>query len=437
MLELRLNFDQSDLPATGEYRRHLLARITPPSSKPPEDLPPLDLALVIDASGSMDGAPLDAAKQAAAVISQELDPSTRLTIVSFADDVVVHADSLTLDDAGRQAALRAVAAVHCRGTTDLHGGWQTGCTLLAEDEGCAAGRRRQVIVLSDGCANRGVVEPEQLALEARRMLDRGVTTSCVGVGDHYSPTQLSALAEHGGGACHDAEDPREIVEILLGEVRSLSDVVAEDVELVVTVPNGVRAAELSGLPSVFDGERLTVKVGALRGGRTREVVVRLGGDSGYWALTASAEMSWRSPGETTRQQVEASSATATPSLEPAALPTAQDARAMLVAWQADIVRWIASYNRDRNREAIRRLWRRDYEPFLAYASQLPETAEFQHAIRAIHAGSHREMSERSRKLSVDMTRKMARNEAAYYSGDKGSVAMQFDADRRRRSGGRR
>ena len=59
------------------------------------------------------------------------------------------------------------------------------------------------------------------------------------------------------------------------------------------------------------------------------------------------------------------------------------------------------------------------------------------AIRAIHAGSHREMSERSRKLSVDMTRKMARNEAAFYSADKGSVAMQFDPDRRRRSGGRR
>ena len=230
MLELNINFDQPDLPSEGEYRRHLLARVTPPQQEQTDDVAPLDLALVIDASGSMHGPPLDAAKQAAATLAQELDASTRLTVVSFANDVVVHADAVQLDDRGRAEALAMLASLEPRGTTDLHAGWLTGCTLLAEAED-AHGRRRHVVVLSDGRANQGVVEPEQLGPQARAQLDRGVTTSGVGVGDHYSPTQLSALAEHGGGALHDAVGAAEIVEILLGEVRSLGDVVAEDLEL--------------------------------------------------------------------------------------------------------------------------------------------------------------------------------------------------------------
>ena len=59
MLELNINFDQPDLPAEGEYRRHLLARVTPPQQEQTDDVAPLDLALVIDASGSMHGPPLD------------------------------------------------------------------------------------------------------------------------------------------------------------------------------------------------------------------------------------------------------------------------------------------------------------------------------------------------------------------------------------------
>ncbi len=437
MLELNIHFDQPDLPAEGEYRRHLLARVTPPQQEQTDDVAPLDLALVIDASGSMHGPPLDAAKQAAATLAQELDASTRLTVVSFANDVVVHADAVPLDDRGRAEVLAMLASLEPRGSTDLHAGWLTGCTLLAEAED-AHGRRRHVVVLSDGCANQGVVEPEQLGQQARAQLDRGVTTSGVGVGDHYSPTQLSALAEHGGGALHDAVGAAEIVEILLGEVRSLGDVVAEDLELVVTVPRGVRVAELSGSPSVFDGERLQVRLGSIRASRPREVVVRVGGDAGYGALPITAELSWRKPGETSRQRVEAPAVVATPRLAPAALPTAGDARAVLVAWQADIVRWVAAYNRDRNREAMRRLWRRDYEPFVAYASQLPETAEFADAIRAIQVGSQRHMSERRLKQSVDMSRKMARNEEAFYSQSRGDVAYQFRPEGApRRRGGRR
>ena len=220
MLDLNLRFDQPDLPTDGDYRRHLLARITPPEQEPSDDAPPLDLALVLDASGSMHGEPIDAAKQAAAMLADELDPSTRLTLVSFADDVVIHADRVPLDEGGR-----AVASVHCRGTTDLHGGWRTGCTLLADVEDDLSARQRQVVVLSDGCANRGVVEPEQLALEARRKVRR------VPHGQRLAARATAHLADdHGPGVDADAHADR-LRRVARGRLRAPAvDLSEEEIE---------------------------------------------------------------------------------------------------------------------------------------------------------------------------------------------------------------
>lgn len=425
MLTLQLQFDRLPVPGADGACCHLIARITPPPVAAPA-LPPLDLGLVIDASGSMNGAPLAAARQAVASLTDELPATTRLTVVSFAEDVVVHADAVPLDSAGRGAVRAAVERLRTRGSTDLHAGWMASAALLAA-EGDLAGRRRQLVVLSDGRANRGEVDPQVLAGLAAAQLARGIVTSCVGVGDHYSPHQLSALAEHGGGSCHDAMQAAEIVEILRGEVSSLAAIVAEDVQLELQLPEDCSARELAGMPQTFAPPRLVVQLGAARAGVERVAVVRLTGScllAGGPANALQGTLSWRWPGARART----SGPTVMIALDPATVaaePILPDAREVLAAWQAGLVRQVTDWNRDGDYERIAALWREQRPAFVAYAMLHAETAAFAATIAAVQEAADRPMHERTRKSTRDMAYKIARKEDLGYQRRRGSLAEQF------------
>lgn len=202
--------------------RHLLVDVTAPEAPRPADAerPPLDLALVIDASGSMQGEPLEAAKRAAAGVVEALGPRDRITVTSFADDVIRHVDSLSAADGGRARALKAIATLETRGCTDLAGGWSDGVQAL--DRARRDGAQRRVVILSDGHANVGETDPETLGLEAAAARDRGVVTTAVGIGDGYSTTQLAALCENGGGNLHHAARAEEIIEVVCGELGEIT-----------------------------------------------------------------------------------------------------------------------------------------------------------------------------------------------------------------------
>ena len=82
--------------------------------------PPINVALVLDRSGSMSGAPLAAARAAAERFAAFLSPADRLAVVTFDDEVdVVFGPA----PGGDPAALDAIARVVAGGSTNLSGGW--------------------------------------------------------------------------------------------------------------------------------------------------------------------------------------------------------------------------------------------------------------------------------------------------------------------------
>ncbi len=274
-LRARLHLDRAASPASERAVHHLLLRLEAPEVQPAADRPtvPLDLALVLDASGSMSGEPLEFARRAAMRVAESLGPDDRLAVVSFADDVRVDLPPTLMDAAGRDRALGALAALHTRGLTNLSGGWFRGVECVGHDTGRS--RRQRVVLLSDGHANRGITDPRELAEHAAQIAARGVVTSCVGVGADYSPHQLQALAEAGGGGVHHAARPEEIVEVILGELQETRAVFAEGLRLELELPRSVLAENLHGAAEGHEGDRYRFEVGPILAGHARDLVVRL------------------------------------------------------------------------------------------------------------------------------------------------------------------
>jgi Ca-activated chloride channel family protein len=218
--------------------------------------PPINVALVLDRSGSMDGPPLAAAREAAGRFASFLSREDRLSIVTF-DDVVetIYGPA----PGGDPGALDAIAAVRARGSTNLSGGWLMGRKLVAR--GRVEGTNR-VVLLTDGQANAGVVAPDELAGLARGAASRSVSTTCIGFGAHFNEDLLEGMAQAGGGNYWYAEADDQMTAIFEGEIEGLVALAAQNVEVGVrlTHANVAGVSFLQSYPVVQDADGWRVRL---------------------------------------------------------------------------------------------------------------------------------------------------------------------------------
>ncbi|MGE4552032.1 MAG: VWA domain-containing protein, partial [Desulfovibrionaceae bacterium] len=241
---------------------------------------PVDLVLVLDRSGSMDGVKLALARRAALSLVDKLGPADRFALVSYADDVTVHGPLRVMDEAGRAAARAEVAGVFAGGGTNLGGGLAHGLALLdqaAEEArpGLPAGafvpRLGRLVLISDGKANQGVVDPAELGRLAAEGMARGATVSCLGVGLDFNEAALSSLAESGGGSYAFLDDPGRLAGALEAELRHARNVAAAALAVRVALPGDVLLTDAAGYPVRFRDGAAVFHPGDLSVGQTREL----------------------------------------------------------------------------------------------------------------------------------------------------------------------
>lgn len=236
----------------------------------------LDLALVIDRSGSMSGLRLRAAREAAEGILKTLaGQEVRLGLVAF-NDGVLRSEGW----AGPAEARFFLDALVAQGSTDLFRGWQVGQQMLTPQKG----RLRAVLLLTDGRANRGLTQPEAIAAEVLQAAQRGVYTSTVGIGLGYNEALLSNMAEVGGGThlfLPDEAAP-ELTQALLEELAFLRGTVLDGVELKLL---GARATPLLG---VWEGGQ--GYLGPMAPGEVRTLLLQLEPLSDVATLEAEVQL---------------------------------------------------------------------------------------------------------------------------------------------------
>jgi len=226
----------------------VLVRIQAPDA--PAELPkrnPLHVSLVIDRSGSMSGQPLEEAKRCAEFVLDGLQSTDQLSVVVYDSDVQTLFPATRLTD--KEPIRRAIRSVHSGGMTDLHGGWFQGAETLAPHTKEDATSR--VILLSDGCANQGLTDPDQIYAQCAEFATAGVSTSTYGLGGSFNEELMIGMARHGQGNAYYGRTADDLMDPFREEFELLNALCARRPRLEVTPAAGVSVKVLNAY--VADG----------------------------------------------------------------------------------------------------------------------------------------------------------------------------------------
>jgi Ca-activated chloride channel family protein len=155
----------------------------------------------------------------------------------------------------------------------VSGGWFAGCEQVAL--GLDQGAVNRCLLLTDGLANRGITNPDELTGHVTALRERGVSTTTFGVGNDFDEVLLQAMADAGGGHFYYIADGAQIRDHIASEVGETLEVTAHDVAVEIVHPEGVRVEAISPQRVEGRGSRTIVAVGDLVADQLVEVVLRL------------------------------------------------------------------------------------------------------------------------------------------------------------------
>jgi Ca-activated chloride channel family protein len=237
---------------------------------------PLNFCLVLDRSGSMQGAKLAALKDAVKRVIETLTPQDIVAIVLFDDTVQTLVPATFATD--KAALIAQVDAIEEAGGTAMSGGMAAGIVELRKNHD--PGRVGAMLLLTDGQTWGDEDRCRALAQELAR---DGVRITALGLGAEWNEALLDDIAEATGGISDYIADPAQITTFFQHAVRTAQGTVARDARLLLRLvrdatPRAVyRASPVIanlGYQPIGDSE-IAVRLGAIEAETPSSIVVDL------------------------------------------------------------------------------------------------------------------------------------------------------------------
>ncbi|MEN8140796.1 MAG: VWA domain-containing protein [Thermodesulfobacteriota bacterium] len=272
-------FDNGYVLAAEPGERYLEVLVTAPERAGLAGRPrlPLNIALVIDSSGSMaHEAKMRHVKKAARAIVSRLRPDDRFALVTYANQARVLLSSQPMAEPWRARDL--IRAIRPGGGTNLHAGLMAGYEELGHS--CSSRYINRLILLSDGLANVGETSSHRLGQLALDQARHGISLSTFGVGLDFNENLLASLSEDGRGMYYFIDRAADIDRLLAREFQAVEQLVASDIQVTVKFASGLTVTRVMANRFTREGRRVVMSGGDLAAGQLRRFQIRLRPDEG-------------------------------------------------------------------------------------------------------------------------------------------------------------
>lgn len=235
--------------------------------------PPLNIAVVVDRSGSMSGDRIRYSKEAAMRLVNILTENDRVALITYGSDVRVDFPSAKLTHVNRESLKSTIDRISVGGGTNLSGGFQQGYSQVSSHKTLESVNR--VIVMSDGHANVGMTSISELSRLAKSALEASVSVTTMGVGLDYNEDLMARMAIEGSGNYHFIESSQTIAGIFENELKGLASTIARNTSLAITLADGVELSKLFGFSHTQSGPKILVPLAEFYSEQNKGVLLKL------------------------------------------------------------------------------------------------------------------------------------------------------------------
>ncbi len=232
---------------------------------------PVNVAIVLDKSGSMSGDKILKAKEAAKMAVRQLRADDIVSVIAYDHSVEVLVPATKASE--RHEINRRIDQLRASGNTALFAGVSKGAREVRKF--IDSGRISRVILLSDGLANVGPSSPYELADLGASLIKEGISVTTIGLGTGYNEDLMAGLAEASDGNHAFARTAGDLAGIFNYEFGDLLSVVAKDVRIRITCGPGVRPLRVLGRKAHIYGQEVVARINQLYASQEKFLLIEV------------------------------------------------------------------------------------------------------------------------------------------------------------------
>lgn len=232
---------------------------------------PVNLSIVLDKSGSMNGEKIKYARAAAIEAVQRLGNADIFSLVVYDSNVHTVIPAQYVRNIDR--IISKIQRIYAGGSTALFGGVSQGASEIRKHIGSEYIHR--LILLSDGLANVGPQSPVELGRLGAALIKENISVTTIGVGYDYNEDLMTRLSQKSDGNAYFVETGRELPRIFASELGDVLNVVAKKVKVVISMPDGVEPISIIGREGRIKGKTIELSMNQLYGDQEKYALVKV------------------------------------------------------------------------------------------------------------------------------------------------------------------
>ena len=277
------------------------------------EMPPINTSIVIDRSGSMaSNQKLEKVKRALLKFIEGLRPEDWVSIVIYDNEASVILPARKVKEMSH--IKMTVQGLSPGGSTNLHAGLMLGYKEVMKNFDPHISNR--VILLTDGIANQGITNPEEIVKNSAVYNKKGIDVSTIGVGNHLNYTLLQQISRQGKGLNHFiGTDEEDIIKVFDQELESLLSPLGKDVLFELDFPQGLALKQLYGYSPLLEKNKIKIPLNTINAGLTQVILMTFKKTGTNKAYNFSAQLQYVRPGQQNTQNLNQNIKVSIPSQE--------------------------------------------------------------------------------------------------------------------------